>query len=265
MYKATHKYAVIDIETAPLPDDELDRMLPKPSVPEWHDQMFDPLSVKTGNLKDPKKINEKISAGLEKAKAEHQEKINAELSDIEGMRDKAALKPYLGWVFGVGVVLGPSTQQPGSQVYSKLTLDQRDEPDILRHVWEVVGNTDVLINHNLIGFDLQFLVVRSMINGVEVPFHPSKLTPWSGQRVPIFGKQHPVTMIDTLLECKPWAQSCKLNWLAHFFGLESKLDLDGKLPWEVAREDFQKAVEYTEQDVLLTEKLGKKMQLIPAG
>jgi hypothetical protein len=258
MNYAKHKYAVIDIETAPLPDMEIERMMPEPKP--WHDSMFDPTEVRTGNLKDPVKINAKIEESLNKAKQDHETRQAEKRAKI---KDEAALHPYTGWVFGVGIVLGPSTSQPGSQVYSKLTLEQTDEANILRHIWSVVESTDILINHNLIGFDLPFLIVRSMVNNVTIPFCPANLSPWSGQKLYISGARNPLTIIDTMQDCKSWAQSCKLNWLAHFFGLESKLDLGGKLPWDVAREDLAKAVAYTEQDVILTEKIGQRMQLIP--
>ena len=71
---------IFDIETGPLPENELLAMMPA----------FDPADVKSGNLKDPAKIAEKIA----EAEANHRR-------DFIG---RAALDPLTGRVVAIGVM-----------------------------------------------------------------------------------------------------------------------------------------------------------------
>jgi len=263
-YTPSTSYAVIDIETAPLPEELINPWLPPLNWEPWNDTLFNPDTVKLGNLKDPVKINRKIDEALTKAKQEHEALREEEEAKVAQVIEEAALHPYTGWVFGIGVALGEAGKNPET-VYSKATLELSDEPAILEHVWEIVGNTRVLINHNLLGFDLLFLVARSLVNGVRVPFSIDKLTPWSGQKLYLRGHQNPVTLIDTMQVGAKYGwrgSKVKMNTLARFLGVQQKLDLEDKLPWDVAREDFCKVVAYMEEDARIARDIGKRMQLI---
>ena len=76
-----------DIETGPLPEGELAALLPP----------FDPAEVKTGNIKDPAKIAEKIR--------------EAEEAHRRDFFDRAALDPLTGRVLAIGMMT--VTPQPG--------------------------------------------------------------------------------------------------------------------------------------------------------
>src|SRR5262245_13453189 len=71
---------IFDVETGPLADSELSALLPP----------FDPAEVKTGNLKDPSKIAEKIA--------------EAEANHRRDFFDKAALDPLTGRVVAIGML-----------------------------------------------------------------------------------------------------------------------------------------------------------------
>ena len=77
---------VFDVETGPLAESELSALLPP----------FDPAEVKTGNLKDPAKIAEKIA--------------EAEANHRRDFFDKAALDPLTGRVIAIGMVLADGQQ-----------------------------------------------------------------------------------------------------------------------------------------------------------
>lgn len=250
--KYKHTWSVIDIETAPLPEAEIDQWLP--DWVDWSPKMFDPHSVKTGNMKDPAKIIQKIDDERKKAEAEH---FQIQTDKRKEIADKAALHPNTGWIFGIGVATPDGS-------YANLTLNQEDEAGIIQIAWDILTDTRTLVNHNLLGFDLPFLAARSMRLGIKIPFRISSVTPWSGQQLFLHSNPNPVTLLDTQQVAGKFAptQRPSLNWTAKFFGLDSKVDLGGKLPWDVAREDFDKAMEYTRHDAGLTADVAMKMQLI---
>ncbi len=80
---------IFDIETGPLPEAELANMLPP----------FDPAEVKTGNLKDPAKIAEKIA--------------EAEANHRRDFFDKAALDPLTGRVVAIGLLVFDARGEAG--------------------------------------------------------------------------------------------------------------------------------------------------------
>ena len=71
---------VFDVETGPLAESELSALLPP----------FDPAEVKTGNLKDPAKIAEKLA--------------EAEANHRRDFIERAALDPLTGRVIAIGML-----------------------------------------------------------------------------------------------------------------------------------------------------------------
>jgi len=163
-------WKTFDIETGPLPDDELLAICPpfEKTVP-TECPPFDPATVKTGNLKDEAKINEKIEA----ARRAHFRDFKNAAEDIArerdshfaNFKDRAALCPTTGRVLLIAIfdVL--------SQDESFLLND--DESSLLFSWWEVVKaakkSKERLAGVNIFNFDLPFLVRRSWILGVPVP------------------------------------------------------------------------------------------------
>jgi hypothetical protein len=96
---------VFDIETGPLPDEQLRPLCPD-FVPPQHPGEFDPSAVKVGNLKDAAKIQEKIEA----ARLAHQDLINEFGRQVEQARaahwaefvSKTPLSALTGRVLAIG-------------------------------------------------------------------------------------------------------------------------------------------------------------------
>jgi hypothetical protein len=162
---------VFDIETGPLPDDQLEKFLPPfdleklfPPITKFH-----PNQVKIGNLKDKAKIKTKI----EKARDEYRNKIDsreqdmldAEADHFNKFRDKAALSPTTGQVLAVGIFDGLTN------LY--LVNDNQDEKRLIRQYWDWLdawqkkANTHRQIGFHIFGFDLPFLVRRSWVHGIK--------------------------------------------------------------------------------------------------
>lgn len=126
-----------DIETGPLPDDQLPR--------------FDREAVKVGNLKDP----EKIEAKRDEAERE--------------WRSKLALSALTGQVLAIGVKF----QRDGETQI----IAEDSEAETLSKFWMLtVGNYSIfdsphqkVIGFNSRTFDVPFLIRRSMLVGTDVP------------------------------------------------------------------------------------------------
>jgi hypothetical protein len=134
-----------DIETGPLPDEQLASMIPP----------FDPAEVKTGNLKDP----DKISAKLQQAETNH----------FADARDKAALDAITGRVLAIGL--------EDADGFRAIT---GDEATMLDTFWNGFACAEShYIGFNICLFDLPFLIKRSWHNCVKVPVSARSGRWWS--------------------------------------------------------------------------------------
>lgn len=218
----TRRAIAFDIETGPLPDAQLLRMVPE-FVPLPAPGEFDPAAVKTGNLKDPVKIREKIEAAREAHKIECDSYVaNVEAArkkHFADFRDGAALDASTGWVVAIGLadecgmveIIGQDDGSDGA----------RNEENTLEifwgHVSEAIRESVPMVGHNIHGFDLPFLVQRSWLLGVPIP--AGVMTGGNGSRKfwnPLF--------VDTL---KEWClyvpgERIGLDTLAKAFGLDGK-------------------------------------------
>lgn len=133
------KPLVFDIETAPLPDDQLAAMLPP----------FDPAAVKVGNIKDPAKIAEKIA--------------EAEANHAFDFKDKAALSATTGRVLAIGCQLDGEPS----------ILHNEDERDLLHDFWGATladhQRFVPIVGFNTHLFDLPFLIRRGWKYGINPP------------------------------------------------------------------------------------------------
>ena len=166
---------ILDIETSPLPDGELERLAP-PFTPlsvngsDIINTPFDESDVKLGRMKDPDKITVKIEAAREKYAADVKAMVEkVEQARIEHwlkIKSKAALKALFGKVLAIGF-LGPEDGLKG--------ILSGDEPAILLKIGEIfqeqINRGNRIIGFGIFRFDLPFLVRRSWILGLNFPFN----------------------------------------------------------------------------------------------
>lgn len=244
---------VFDIETEPLPDEELAKVVDPfdaASVP--HPGAFDQSSVKLGNLKDESKIAEKIAAARaahEKAVADYDNTVKAaEQSYWQEIRDKAALDATTGRVCAIGYLTD-------SKEMIETAIDF-DEVDLLRRFWSIAAKmrseNRKVIGHNIAGFDVPFIVRRSWILGLRVP---DWVTTPTGYLNPMFldtmltwqvGNRRDFIKLDRLARaldcgCKPSdCTGADFHRLLRGSGAEREAAIeylrnDLKLPYEIAR------------------------------
>lgn len=227
-------YIVFDIETAPLPEEQILPLIPP----------FDESEVKVGNIKDPALIAEKI----EKAKQKHR----------ADFIDKSALHADTGRVIAIGYKTAE-----GFEVHS--SKSPQGEKGLIENFWKVFSSAcsgechDDLIGHNIMDFDLPFLVQRSWALGIQIPHR--LIIPTRGKYITWASN-----FIDTrnyfLLGKKEGRSS--LDSISRFFGIGGKEE-SGKHFYKWMEEDEAKAIEYLRNDLILTEGIARKMGIIPAN
>ena len=210
---------VFDIETGPLPESEL-------NIPQ-----FDPAEVKTGNIKDPAKIEAKI----EEAKTNHERNAIA----------NAALDPTTGRVLAVGIVGDKGT----------FVLDNDDEAALITEFWgfcvQENGRLNEIIGFNSNSFDLPFLVRRSWRHKIKPPPCLRRGRWWADQATDL---REVWQMGDRM--CKG-----SLDSIARFFGLPGKT-ISGADFHKLWATDRKQAIEYLVTDLSLTVKLAERMGVI---
>jgi RNase H-like protein len=214
------KNYVFDIETVPLPTDQLQTMMP----------VFNPEEIKTGNLVDQEKINAKI----EKARADQFNRF---------MR-RAALSALTGRVAMIGF-----RDETGTN--SILDWDEKlIIADWLKFFESEIQHGGHWIGFNIASFDLPFLIRRAWFHRIPVPygivrgryltsFFTDLLHLWTGSE---YSNQFEVSLDD----------------LAQFFGAGIK-SANGADFGELLRYKPEAARAYLENDLEITWKVAAAM------
>lgn len=240
---------VLDIETGPLTWDEIGQYWTAPPKP----GEFDPATVKYGNIKDEAKRAEKL------AKAQNDHKLLLEgyqaVWDVsrQEFHARAALSAITGRVLAIGWYEPGLHAQPailGSNVVCDCT-----EKAILADFWALcrqwLEEKRTIVGHNVLFFDLPFLIRRSWKHGLDVPREIRQGRFWS----PLIR--------DTMVEWQLGPGMVKLDSLARFFNVGQKTE--GVTGGDFARlweENYSLACEYLRNDVLLTSKVATAIGLI---
>ena len=227
---------VFDIETGPLPEEALRGIYQEPTLDEFAatcDKRWKP---------------ETVVAKYEEARGG----MWAEFVD------KAALSPLTGRVLAIGF------QPPSGEVQVRhIAARDGEEGDLLSIFWRLTERAiqakESMVGHNILGFDLPFLLRRSWLLGVE-------------PTADIFdGRYWHRCFIDTMKrwQCGSYQERfVKLDALAQAFGVLRKLDTGGVSGAEFAKfywgspEERQLALEYLVRDVEITAAVAGKMGVI---
>lgn len=246
---------VFDIETASLPDEQLRPIFEADYEPLPHPGEFDPASVKYGNTKDATKRAEKLKECQDAhtlAVNQYAETANTHRAEAwQSFLDRAALNPATGCVLAIGV---RSIDSPKSFI-----LGAGDEPEekILADWWafaiKIRAAKRMLIGHNILQFDLPFLIRRSWILGVEVPSFVRQ------------GRYFSDCWIDTreVWLCGQRQNECSssLGDVARSLGAGSK-NGEGKefgRLWRGTSEERQQAIAYLTNDLQMTAAVAQRM------
>lgn len=239
------RFATFDIETGPLPADQLESLITFFEPPE-HPGEFDPTSVKCGRLTEPKKL-EKIEAERIKHAAAI-DNYDVQVADaFQAHRDKfmasAALSALTGRVLAAGLLI--------TDVFHIFTAENEDEErELLQSYWDAMleYRDHLLVGFNIHDFDLPFLVTRSWITGVRVPHFVHTGRYWS----------------DLFLDLRlKWTfgdhrKPGTLGAVAGHLGCGSKSG-DGADFSATFFSDRPSAIEYLKNDLRLTRRVGTRL------
>lgn len=240
---------IFDIETGPLPWADIEPYFEPPAAP----GEFDESSVKTGNLKDPAKIAEKIAS----AKAAHAAEVAGHAAAIEAAKaefiGRAALSPLTGRVLAIGYLCDSA-----ASISCDSTTATGDEAGILTEFWDAFSRNGFapavseFVGFNIFGFDLPFLIRRSWALRVDVPPDVLRDRRWN----PLF--------IDLMRvwACGAYRAMEKLDTVAKFLGCGGKPDdIDGGMFAGLWADPatHQQAVEYLKNDLAMTAAVARKM------
>lgn len=242
---------IFDIETAPLPDEELVSVVSPFDEPP-HPGEFDESYVKYGNTKDEAKRAAKLEAAKEAhrlACEEHEKTVSAAREQWwSDAKSKAALSATTGMIVAIGY---RSTEN------DKTILHIDEELKLLDMFWKQFEKCRdagrQMVGHNIEKFDVPFIVRRSWILGIDIPdgvFDRSYLN----SRV----------FIDTM---KLWScgsrDFCKLDSIAKCFGVGGKPEgVDGSMFADLLVTDRAKAEAYLENDLVMTANVAERMGVL---
>lgn len=128
-----------------------------------------------------------------------------------------------------------------------------EESDILTNFWRAAAGIQRFVGHNVLEFDLPFIMKRSRILGIK----PS----WSSRNLS-FARYRNVPIYDTMREWDLWGnRQASLDLLARAFDLPTSKDaMDGsQVAGYYAAGRIEEICEYCKKDVELTRKVYRKM------
>ncbi len=133
---------------------------------------------------------------------------------------------------------------------TEILYEEGDEKKILEKFWEIAGDADLFIGHNVMEFDLRFIYQRSIINNVR----PSQDLNFARYRNnPIF---------DTMKEWAKWSMfNISLEHLALALGIPTpKKGIDGSQVYSFYKDGkINEILDYCKRDVETTRAVYKKM------
>lgn len=136
---------------------------------------------------------------------------------------------------------------------TEFTITNEDEAQILAELWKVVEDGDLLVGHNVLGFDLPFILQRSWILGIQ----PSR-------RINL-RKYYTDEVIDTMQLWTNWSpKGVKLDTLAGALGCGTKSGAGNDVAAWWTRRDLASIASYCMQDVHITYKVFCRLMYLPS-
>jgi hypothetical protein len=175
-----------------------------------------------GNIKKQETIDEWMATEAPKAA---QKLTDAFESDVDEAYRKTGLDGAFGQVCVLGFAVNDGEVQTVQDMSEESLFD--DFAVVLRDLRLPDFNTCV-IGHNVLSFDLRFLVQRHIVNQIKPPFHiirASQAKPWETDKV-----------FDTMAQWAGVGGRIKLSKLCKALGIQSsKNGMDGSQVWDYVK------------------------------
>lgn len=175
---------------------------------------------------------------LKKWEEEKREKINDYI-------EKTALSGDFGQIICMALIKETDEQ------LEKRTL-RGEERDIIISFWEFCRGVDLFVGHNILDFDLKFIVKRSIIYGIKPTVRIN------------FARYRRDQIFDTMWEWENWGGRISLDKLAYILSLpSSKTLMDGSQVYGYYKQGrIDEICEYCMKDTELVRKIYRKLNYI---
>ena len=144
------------------------------------------------------------------------------------------------------IIAGFSAEWIGGEHVTYVLPDfNNSESELLKELWELLDEADVIVAHNAKSFDIKVINSRFMVNKFDPP--------------------SPYQVVDTLREIKKVASfpSHKLDYLSKQMGLGGKLKHEGFEMWKGCMRGekrwWEKMRRYNRHDIILLKKIYQKI------
>jgi 3'-5' exonuclease len=173
--------------------------------------------------------------------------LDIETISLNPTDPKGALDATSGRIVCIGLLVDDG------QGVTERALINEDERQLLQEFWGQLEPSDVIVGHNVLGFDLPFILQRSWILQVR----PSREI---NRR-----KYYTTEVFDTMQVWTNWGpKGIKLDLLAGVLGCGSKSGHGTSIGvWWSAR-DFQTISNYCLDDVRITHRVFRRLMYLPA-
>lgn len=143
-----------------------------------------------------------------------------------------------------------------------------DEKKTLQQFWDIVANIDIFVGHNIMEFDLRFILQRSMILGVKPTWErfevPGK-KPWEMGKMLSFARYRNLPIFDTMQEWSNWGRNAVgLEAIALAMGIPTPKGggIDGSQVYDFfLAGKVDEICEYCKRDVDTTRLVYKRMRM----
>jgi 3'-5' exonuclease len=149
---------------------------------------------------------------------------------------KGALDALTGRIVCIGLRLDSGTQ------ITEVAISDEDEGAILRGFWSLIAPNDLLVGHNILGFDIPFVQQRSWIHGIR-PSREFDLR-----------RYYTCDIVDTMQLWTNWGyrKGVALDALAQALGVGEKTGRGTDVAEWWASRDIQSINRYCLEDARLT-------------
>ena len=140
------------------------------------------------------------------------------------------------------------------------------EKKLLEDFWFIAAQIDLFVGHNIMEFDLRFILQRSIILGVKPTwnrFEQPGVKPWDLHKFLSFARYKNLPIFDTMFEWSNWGSNkVGLEHLALALGIPTPKGegIDGSEVWKFFKEGKIKEIcDYCMRDVETTRAVYKRM------
>ncbi len=198
----------------------------------------------------------KIEKKMKEKNLEKEEAIN-ELGDFEKFVNATGFDGSFGRIACVAYAVNDEPV--------RVISDQAGEKKLLEDFWHVAKQCDQFVGHNIMDFDLRFLLQRSVILGVKptwARFQELGKKPWDMGKYLSFARYSNLPIFDTMQEWSNWgSQKVGLEHVALAMGIPTpKEGIDGSEVWNFYKAGKIKDIcEYCKRDVETTRAVYNRM------